>query len=106
MWVVVYKSVLKQDTWHKTFSSRESAKEWMDEYIEHDGTDCLLCKATEGFGSFLFDDDHDLPLGMMSDQRFRAEMEKMSEYYQSNNRCRKITHLSEITQKNTVSQGQ
>jgi hypothetical protein len=106
MWVVLYKSTYTGKTWHKVFESRDEASEFMREYVEEEeGTGCLLCRATEGFGSFLYNDD-DIPIEMLSNKAFCEAMDKMHNYYQQNNKCRQITPLSESTQNNTVYQNQ
>lgn len=104
MWVVIYKADRVGITYHQTFKTRKEARGWMLEYIEYGGTGALLCRATEGFGSLLYDDD-DLPLEMQSDQKVNEvlnDMESKSICQQSEKNNR-ITHSSESTLKNTES---
>ena len=101
MWVVIYKADQVVRTYHQTFKTRAEAKSWMLEYIEYGGSGALLCRATEGFGSLLYDDD-DLPLEMQSDQKLNEVLNDM----ESNGICEKnnrIIHSSESTLKSTES---
>lgn len=102
MWVVIYRATYTGNTYHKVFKSRSDAKQYMHEYIEEDGDGCLLCRATEGFGKYLYD-DNDLPLEMLSDKNFTKALEDMNSRYKEDTRCRQITTLSQNTHRSMES---
>lgn len=100
MWVVIYRATYTNQTYHKVFSSRAEAKDYMHEYIEEDGDGCLLCRATEGFGKYLYD-DNDLPIEMLSDRTFTKTLDDMHSRYKNDTKCRQITTLSPSMPSNT-----